>query len=207
MATPSSPTTRPALTLALTPSQTVGPYLAIGLTWPDGELAWPRQSPDAGTRVRISGRLLDGLGDPVPDGMVETWQADPAGRFDHPDDPRTGDAAHGSHRGFARSTTDPQGRWSVETLLPGPVPGPGDTTQAPHLDVSVFARGLLHRVVTRIYFPQHAAEPGPGGHAQDPVLQAVPRARRPTLVARAVDGGYEHDLRLQGKDETVFFDV
>ena len=95
----------------------------------------------------------------------------------------------------------------LERRMPGRVTDGAGGLQAPHVDVSVFARGLLHRVVTRIYFPQHAAEPGPGGHAQDPVLQAVPRARRPTLVARAVNDGYEHDLRLQGKDETVFFDV
>jgi protocatechuate 3,4-dioxygenase, alpha subunit len=199
-----------------TPSQTVGPYLALGLSWTGGDDAWPLATgPDdacprqsvAGLQVRLGGRLLDGNGDPIPDGMVETWQAGPDGRFDHPDDPRAGAGAHGGLRGFARSLTDPQGRWSVRTVLPGPVPGPDGSTQAPHLDVSVFARGLLHRVVTRIYFPQDADRPGPGGHAEDPVLQRVPAARRHTLVARAAGSGYQHDLRLQGKDETVFFDV
>ncbi len=190
--------------LPLTASQTVGPYLAIGLTWEHGDEAVDPGRPDA---VRICGVLLDGAGDPVPDGMVETWQAHPDGRFHHPDDPRGAERAPEGFRGFARSQTGPDGGWSVLTLLPGAVPGPGGTSQAPHLDVSVFARGMLDRVVTRIYFSEHADVAAPGGHADDPVLQAVPAARRHTLVAQQVDGGYRLDIRLQGENETVFFDI
>ncbi|HEY2203724.1 MAG TPA: protocatechuate 3,4-dioxygenase subunit alpha [Pseudonocardia sp.] len=177
-----------------TPSQTVGPYLAIGLPWPDGPAA---VAPGTGGAVRIEGTLYDGAGDPVPDGMVETWQADPDGRFDHPDDPRGAAPGPAGFRGFARCATGPDGRYEIRTVLPGALPG-----QAPHLDVSVFARGLLDRVVTRIYFPEHA-----DAHADDPVLASVPADRRPTLLAVAHDGGYRFDVRLQGAGETVFFDV
>ncbi|WP_028937140.1 protocatechuate 3,4-dioxygenase subunit alpha [Pseudonocardia spinosispora] len=174
-----------------TPSQTVGPYLAIGLPWPDGPDVVPPGTPGS---VRIGGTVYDGAGAPVPDAMIETWQADPDGRFDHPDDPR---GRHSGWRGFGRSATDPDGNWSVTTVLPGVLPD-----QAPHIDVSVFARGLLHRVVTRIYFPEDSA-----AHAEDPVLRSVPAARRHTLIADATDGGYRFDVRLQGEGETVFFDV
>lgn len=211
--------------LGLTASQTVGPYLAIGLTWEDGSDVVPPGTPGA---IVIEGVLTDGAGEPVPDGMVETWQADPAGRFCHPDDPRGAVRCDvPGFRGFGRCNTDAEGRWRIVTLKPGPLPLPlppaagepagdqaagepaGDhaSAEAPHLDVSVFARGLLDRVVTRIYFPEDAAVAGPGGHATDPVLQAVPEQRRSTLVATAVDGGYRFDIRLQGDDETVFFDV
>ncbi len=190
--------------LPLTASQTVGPYLAIGLTWVDGEQAVDPAHPDA---VRISGVLLDGEGEPIPDGMVETWQADPAGRFHHPHDPRGVVDAPEGFTGFARAQTVDEGRWSVVTLKPGPLPGPGGSTQAPHLDVSVFARGLLDRVVTRIYFPEDAEVDGPGGHAADPVLAAVPADRRHTLVAERTDDGYRFVIRLQGEGETVFFDL
>ena len=190
--------------LQLTASQTVGPYLSIGLTWADGEQAVDPAHPDA---IAIGGLLLDGAGDPVPDGLVETWQAHPDGRFHHPDDPRGPVEPPTGFTGFARAQTGPGGDWSVTTLLPGPVPAPDGGCQAPHLDLSVFARGLLDRVVTRIYFPQDADVDGPGGHSHDPVLSAVPADRRHTLVAHRVDGGYRFDIRLQGDRETVFFDL
>jgi protocatechuate 3,4-dioxygenase, alpha subunit len=174
-----------------TPSQTVGPYLSIGLPWPDGPDVVPPGTP--GT-VRIVGVVYDGNGDPVPDAMIETWQADPDGLFDHPDDPRGRSAGW---RGFGRSATDDAGNYVINTVLPGALPG-----QAPHVDVSVFARGLLDRVVTRIYFPDHA-----DAHAADPVLASVPSARRGTLLAVRADGGYRFDVHLQGPGETVFFDV
>jgi protocatechuate 3,4-dioxygenase alpha subunit len=177
-----------------TPSQTVGPYLSIGLPWEDGPHAVRPDTPGA---VKIRGTVYDGAGDPVPDALVETWQADPDGRFDHPDDPRGAVAAPDGFRGFGRCPTDAQGRWEVLTLLPGAIPG-----QAPHIDVSVLGRGLLHRVVTRIYFPEHAE-----AHAGDPVLALVPEDRRATLIAQRVDDGYVFDVRLQGEGETVFFDV
>ncbi|MFC6087968.1 protocatechuate 3,4-dioxygenase subunit alpha [Saccharothrix lopnurensis] len=189
-------TTDPARAeLPTTPSQTVGPFLHIGLVWDDGPHVVPEGTPGA---VWLRGRVLDGAGEPVTDALVETWQADPDGRFDHPDDPR-GPAA--GWRGFGRSDTR-SGEYAVHTVLPGPVPGPGGAPQAPHLDVSVFARGMLHRTVTRVYFPEHA-----DAHAADPVLRAVPADRRSTLIATRAADGYRFDVRLQGEGETVFFDV
>ncbi|MDA0564081.1 protocatechuate 3,4-dioxygenase subunit alpha [Streptomonospora sp. S1-112] len=183
---------------ATTPSQTVGPYLHIGLPWPDGPFAVAEGTPEG---VWIRGVLYDGAGAPVPDGLIETWQADPEGRFDHPDDPR-GAVARPGFRAFGRCPTDANGEYGIFTLKPGPVPGPGGTLQAPHIDVSVFARGMLHRTVTRVYFPEEAA-----ANAADPVLSSVPEPERATLVARPAEDGYRFDIRLQGEDETVFFDV
>jgi protocatechuate 3,4-dioxygenase alpha subunit len=182
----------------LTPSQTVGPYFAIGLTWEDGAFVVPEGTPGA---FWIRGQVFDGEGAPVPDAMLESWQADPEGRYNHPEDPRSGEA--GEFRGFARAATDGQGRFAIHTVKPGPVPGPHYTTQAPHLEVSVFARGLLNRVVTRIYFAdEHQL------NAIDPVLHSVPEERRATLLAEpAGDGGYRFDVHLQGEGETVFFAV
>ncbi|HEV2920528.1 MAG TPA: protocatechuate 3,4-dioxygenase subunit alpha, partial [Actinomycetota bacterium] len=105
--------------MPLTPSQTIGPFFAVGLPWADGPEVVPAGTPGA---VRIGGRVLDGAGDPVPDALVETWQADPAGRFAHPHDPRG--PAPGGFRGFGRCATDAQGRWAVRTLRPGPLPAP-----------------------------------------------------------------------------------
>jgi len=193
------------VTLPLTPSQTVGPFLAIGLPWPDGPYVVPEGTTGA---ITIFGRVLDGAGQPVPDALIETWQADPDGRFAHPDDPRwagAGAAAAG-FRGFGRCPTDPAGRYQIVTLRPGALPCPDGGTEAPHLDVSVFARGLLDRVVTRIYFPDEAA-----ANAADPVLSAIGDPDRlSTLVATTAPGGapgqFRFDIRLQGSRETVFFD-
>ncbi|HJQ47363.1 MAG TPA: protocatechuate 3,4-dioxygenase subunit alpha [Amycolatopsis sp.] len=174
-----------------TPSQTVGPYLAIGLPWEDGPTVVPEGTPGA---VVITGCVHDGAQDPVPDALIETWQADPDGRFDHPDDPR---GRVPGFRGFGRCPTDPQGTFRILTLLPGAVQG-----QAPHIDVSVFARGLLDRLVTRIYFPDNSE-----ANAADEVLNSVPADRRHTLIAEKTGDGYRFDVRLQGDGETVFFDV
>lgn len=182
--------------LPITPAQTVGPYLALGLPWPDGPYVVPEGTPGA---IWLRGQVTDGNGDPVPDGLVETWQADPDGRFDHPDDPR---GAVAGFRGFGRCPTDDAGEYAILTRKPGPVPGPDGAPQAPHIDVSVFARGLLHRVVTRIYFADEAA-----ANAADPVLGSVPEQRRPTLLAVPDGDGYRFDIRLQGEHETVFFAV
>jgi protocatechuate 3,4-dioxygenase alpha subunit len=187
--------------LGLTPSQTVGPYLGIGLPWPDGPYVVAEGTPSA---ITITGRLIDGVGDPVPDGVIETWQADPAGRFDHPDDPRGAPPDGAAFRAFGRSATGPDGGYRIITLRPGALPSPDGGTEAPHLDVSVFARGLLDRVVTRIYFSDQAE-----ANAADPVLASIAdEDRRATLIATAEPGDcYRFDIRLQGDGETVFFDV
>jgi len=183
-----------------TPSQTVGPFLHIALDWDDGPHA---VAPGAAGAIRIGGFVLDGAGDPVPDGLVETWQADPDGRFDSDEDPR-GAVAREGFRGFARCPTADDGAWHVVTLKPGRLPAAGgDGLQAPHLDVSVFARGLLHRVVTRVYFADEER-----ANAQDAVLAAVPEDRRATLLARPDgDAAYRFDIHLQGPAETVFFEL
>jgi protocatechuate 3,4-dioxygenase, alpha subunit len=181
---------------ATTPSQTVGPFFAVALPWSDG----PHVVPDgtAGA-IRIGGWVLDGAGAPVPDALVETWQADPEGRFDHPEDPP---GRVSGFRGFGRCPTDDAGRWAVVTLKPGPVPAPDGGEQAPHIAVSILARGLLNRVVTRIYFGDEAE-----ANAADPVLAALADPDRATLIAAPVDGGYAIDFRLQGDGETVFFGI
>lgn len=184
--------------LGTTPSQTVGPFLRLGLTWPDGPYA---AASDATGAIWLSGHLYDGNGDPVPDGVVETWQADPDGRFDHPDDPR-GASTYEGFRGFGRFETEPDGGWRVCTLKPGRVPDGSGGLQAPHIDVSVLARGLLHRVVTRIYFADEAE-----ANASDPVLRTLDPERVQTLIARPTPDGYALDIRLQGERETVFFSL
>ena len=180
-----------------TPSQTVGPYFSLGLPWEDGPYV---VAPDTPGAIRIRGRVFDGAGDAIPDALVETWQADADGRFDHPDDPRGPGA--GGFRGFGRCPTTDAGAWEIVTLKPGPVPAPGGGMQAPHLAVSLFARGLLHRVVTRIYFGDEA-----DANAADPVLARLDDAQRATVIAAPADGGYAIDLHLQGARQTAFFRV
>lgn len=170
----------------LTPSQTIGPFFSHALPWPDGPHVVPAGTPGA---FWLRGRVFDGAGDPVPDALIESWQADPAGSYDS-----------GSFRGFGRCPTDQDGWWAIRTVKPGPVPWPTGGTQSPHLALSVFARGLLNRVVTRIYF---ADEPNDA----DPVLAKLSEADRDTLIARPTGDGYRFDIRLQGEHETVFFQV
>jgi protocatechuate 3,4-dioxygenase alpha subunit len=164
-----------------TPSQTVGPFFAIELPYAEGPYVVPDGTDGA---VWLRGRILDGAGDPIPDALVETWQADPDGRFD------------GEFRGFGRSGTDAEGAWAILTLKPGSVAG-----QAPHVALTIFARGLLHHLFTRLYFEDEAQ-----ANAADPVLSSDDRAQK-TLVATREDDGYRLDIHLQGPDETVFFAV
>lgn len=191
------------LTPSLTPSQTIGPFYHHALLWADGPEVVAPGTPGA---IRIHGRILDGAGAPVADGLVETWQADSDGGFDHPDDPRgtpggtAGGTAGGGFRGFGRCPTDETGSWSITTLKPGREPGADGRLQAPHVDVSLYARGLLNRLVTRIYFSDEA-----DANAEDALLTGVEPDRRATLVATREDDGYRFDIVLQGERSTVFF--
>lgn len=183
----------------ITPSQTVGPFFATCLTPHDYGIPALVEAdlvtPDAiGTRIRIDGRVLDGAGEPVPDAMIEIWQADGEGRFATAPPP-------GSFVGFGRAETDDEGRFCFRTVKPGSVLGPEGAMQAPYIAVGIFARGLLTRLVTRIYL---ADEPA---NEADPILALVPEARRATLLARPIEeGAYRFDVRLQGPDETVFLE-
>lgn len=191
-------------TAGLTPAQTIGPFFHPALLREDATYNVLVKPETQGERIRIEGRVLDGDGAPVNDAMVEIWQANAAGRYRHPLDqgPAPLDP---SFIGHGRSGTDEDGRYWFETIKPGPVPFEGGQTQAPHIGVTVFARGLLNHVVTRIYFADEA------GNATDPVLQRVPEDRRETLIARreVVDGKpvYRFDIILQGEGETAFFNV
>ena len=186
--------------LGVMPAQTVGPYLHIGLRWPDGPYVVPETTPGA---FWIRGRIVDGTGEPVVDAMVESWQADPDGRFDHPDDPRGArPPTLAGFRGFGRSETDGQGCYRLWTVKPGSLPEPDGGTEAPHLTLSVFGRGLLHRLVTRLYFADE-----PAANSADPVLRSVDAHRRDTLLANPTADGFRFDIHLQGDHETVFFAV
>ena len=187
-----------------TPSQTIGPFHRIMVPWEGGaELV----APDDPGAVRIEGRLLDGAGQPVDDSVIEVWQANVHGRYAHAADTREVPLVAGFD-GFGRAITDGDGRFTIVTAKPGCVPGNGDTVQAPHISLCVFARGLLKHLVTRIYFSDEAA-----ANENDPVLQSLEDAgRRATLVAVRQEGQgappvYEFAIHLQGPGETVFFDV
>jgi protocatechuate 3,4-dioxygenase alpha subunit len=160
-----------------TPSQTVGPFFGFALPFPGDSEAVP---PSSAERVRIEGRLLDGEGAPVADGLLELWQGDQ----------------------FARCRTDAEGAFHCTVRKPGRLPGPDGRAQAPHLNVTVFARGLLRHLATRLYFPDEAT-----ANAADPVLERIEPERRHTLIARQDPGALQFDVRLQGADETVFFQL
>jgi protocatechuate 3,4-dioxygenase alpha subunit len=188
----------------LTGSQTVGPFFAIGLTREDrpDALGNVLVGPDTpGERIRIQGRVLDGNGVPVPDAMLEIWQANARGRYNHPLDTRQELALDPGFTGFGRTGTDDQGRYWFDTVKPGQVPGHDRRPQAPHILVTVFARGLLNHAVTRLYFSDESS------NANDPVLARVPPERRGTLLARPDHDrtAYTFDIVLQGPAETVFF--
>jgi protocatechuate 3,4-dioxygenase alpha subunit len=186
------------MSLRATTSQTIGPYLRIGLEWMQIEDLVPRGV--AGERVSIRGRVVDADGKPVNDAAVEIWQANSHGRYASPED-RQDKPLEGAFRGYGRSLTDDQGAFRISTIKPGRVPGPASSVQAPHLNVTIFMRGLLKQLMTRMYFPDDPA------NAADPILALVPAERRSTLIARkAGDGTLEWNVVLQGRDETVFFD-
>jgi protocatechuate 3,4-dioxygenase alpha subunit len=189
------------VSLQATTSQTVGPFFKIGFEWLYRDnLAGEGVS---GERVSIQGRVLDGDGVTVPDAILEIWQANANGKYAHPEDTQDKLLEPG-FKGYGRVPTNAEGRFSFATIKPGPVPGPDGKEQAPHLLVSVFMRGVLRRLVTRIYFPD---EPR---NAADFILGLVEPARRSTLIAKKVagdSGTLEWNVVLQGTDETVFFDL
>ncbi len=201
----------------ITPSQTVGPYFAYGLA-PHSRCNWQPSSdyhsketvgadlvtPDAtGQKIRIEGRVLDGDGLPINDAMIEIWQADGQGRYAHPRDDRA--RPNTKFKGFGRSATDKSGAYSFDTVKPGSVPGPGGKPQAPHVVFCIYSRGMLRQVYTRLYFSDEAA------NAVDPILALVPTDRHGTLIAHKEMRGdlavYTFDIRVQGENETVFFDI
>ena len=183
------------MTDGLTPSQTVGPYLTIGLI---GGLVGPDVvEPSSPGAIRVHGYLLDGAGAPVSDGLIEIWQADVDGAY-----PARGEPAVNGFRGFGRCGTGADGGFSFVTVKPGRVPWSSGGEQAPHLAVGVFARGLLKRLATRMYFP-HETE----ANRADPILSGLPPAARATLVAMTDDEGIRFDIRLQGDGHTTFFAV
>jgi protocatechuate 3,4-dioxygenase, alpha subunit len=189
------------MSLQATTSQTVGPYFSIGLTrLTKDNLAGPGVS---GERITISGRVLDGDGVSVPDAVLEIWQANSHGRYAHPEDTQN-KTMEAAFQGYGRIPTDANGAFRFQTIKPGSVAGPDDKPQAPHMVVSVFARGLLRRLVTRIYFPDESTNAG------DFVLNLVEPARRGTLVAHKLareERNFEWNVILQGANETVFFDI
>ena len=189
------------MSLPPTPSQTVGPFFAPSLL---GENRSELVPPDHPSAIRIIGTIYDGAGEVVPDAMIEVWQANSYGRYAHPEDDRENLPLEEGFEGFGRFGSDPDGTLSFVTVKPGPVPGPdGASMQAPHIAVSVFARGLLKRLTTRIYFPDEA-----GANAQDPVLLSVEEPElRETLVAQGQGDVLRFDIRLQGDRQTAFFDV
>jgi len=184
--------------MELTPSQTVGPFYGLGLI--DARWAPAIEAATPGERIRIEGRVLDGDGAPVIDGMLESWQADAGGIYRHPRTTAGQALANGGFTGFRRISTTAEGRFGWETIMPGAVAQPDGSRHAPHINLGVFARGLLNRLHTRIYFPGEAL------NESDPVLALVPPARRPCLIARPIGpGSYGFDIRLRGPGETVFF--
>jgi protocatechuate 3,4-dioxygenase, alpha subunit len=189
------------VSLQATTSQTVGPFFKIGLQWLYRDnLVGEGVS---GERVTIQGRIFDGEGVPVPDAIVEIWQANAHGKYAHPEDTQDKPLEPG-FKGYGRVPANSEGVFRFATIKPGPVPGPNGKEQAPHIAVSVFMRGVLRRLVTRIYFPDEAR------NAADFILNLVEPGRRQTLIAKKTAGDLsvlEWNVVLQGPDETVFFDL
>jgi protocatechuate 3,4-dioxygenase, alpha subunit len=188
----------------LTSSQTVGPFFAPALLREDARRNVLTRPDTVGERIRIEGRVLDGDGVPVPDALIEIWQANAQGRYNHGADQGAAQL-DSSFLGFGRSGTAEDGSYWFETVKPGLVPFDGERMQAPHICATVFSRGLLNHLVTRLYFED---EPG---NVLDPVLQCVPNDRRATLLARREARDtvvvYRFDIVLQGADETAFFNL
>ncbi len=187
------------MSLQATTSQTVGPFFKLGLQWLYCENLAAESV--TGERVTIQGRVVDGNGTPVQDAMLEIWQANAHGKYAHPEDTQD-KPLEPKFKGFGRVPVKPEGAFRFATIKPGAVPGPDGKEQAPHLLISLFMRGLLRRLVTRMYFPDEER------NANDPILNLVEPSRRTTLVAKkTASGALEWNVFLQGPDETVFFDL
>lgn len=183
-----------------TPSQTVGPFLHLGMAWLNTTDLATHASADE--RIVVAGSVLDGDGEPIPDAILEVWQANAYGKYAHPDDTQDKQVDPGFN-GFGRIPTDKDGRFRFVTIKPGATPGLGNTLQAPHIVVAVFMRGMLKHLYTRIYFSDEAA------NATDPILGRIDGpARRDTLIAKRSAGAAEYhwNIIMQGENETVFFD-
>jgi protocatechuate 3,4-dioxygenase alpha subunit len=205
-----------------TPSQTVGPFFHYSLPWRGGAdlvgqsdlgarpdlfppshdrlTASRKHGPVTGEIIEITGRVLDGDGAAVPDALIEIWQANAAGRYASPADARAELPLDPNFLGFGRAATAADGTYRFRTIRPGRVPGPGNSLQAPHIAIGILGRGLLKRLVTRLYFA------GEAGNDEDPILALVPESRRPTLFAVEAEGVWRFDIILHGPRETVFFD-
>ncbi|MEP4377412.1 MAG: protocatechuate 3,4-dioxygenase subunit alpha [Alphaproteobacteria bacterium] len=194
-----------------TPSQTVGPYFAYGLApeqynFPLASVAGGDMAADSveGERIRLIGQVFDGAGELVPDALIEVWQANTHGRYNHPADDRKDNLLDPEFRGFGRfgTGTAPDCHYQFDTIKPGSVDG----AQAPHLNIIVMMRGMLLHAYTRAYFSDDEK-----ANAADPVLSSVPEERRDTLIARRDENlpgrVYRFDIHMQGPKETVFFDV
>jgi protocatechuate 3,4-dioxygenase, alpha subunit len=184
------------------PSQTVGPYFSVCL---EGPCSVQRIAPAGvkGERVKLTCTVFDRAGKPVSDSLIEIWQANAEGKYNHPADRQAKPIDH-AFFGFGRQVTDKTGVCQFGTVKPGRVPGRGNTLQAPHLEVAVFARGILKQLITRIYFAGDAA------NDECPVLALVPKSRRQTLMAKPVrgqPGSWRHEIHLSGAKETAFFDI
>jgi protocatechuate 3,4-dioxygenase alpha subunit len=188
------------MSLVVTASQTVGPYLRIGFSPLLVDALAPAGTP--GERITVRGNMVDGEGGVINDGALEIWQADAQGRYAHPEDGGNGTAGK-VFRGFGRILADRNGAFQFTTIKPGPVAGPDGQPQAPHLVVTLFMRGMLTHLFTRMYFPREPL------NATDPVLRRVPSDRRGTLIAAtAADKSvFEWNIVSQGSNETVFFDL
>lgn len=182
------------------PSQTVGPFFEYGLFY-GGEDNLVNEK-TTGERIRVTGRVIDGEGNPVLDAMIEIWQADANGIYNHPTDPSHANVDP-NFRGFGRSQTVNDGMFLFKTIKPGAIAFDDSTLQAPHINVHIFARGMLIHAHTRLYFSDEAA------NEHDPVLNSIEDRRRKTLIAQRENGSdlptYRLDIVLQGKNETVFF--
>ncbi len=193
------------MTFGVTPSQTIGPFFHYGMDWEGGANLVGENV--VGERIGIEGRVFDGSGTAVTDALIEIWQANASGRYTHPEDSQQTPPDEDEFIGFGRTETDDEGYFRFDTIKPGRVPGPENTLQAPHISVSVFARGVLDRLATRLYFSDETE-----ANAEDAVLSAIEdETVRASLLAKLTESDgklvYRFNIHLQGEQETLFFEI